>query len=196
VSKPPIFRTVGDSLLWDILRHPSDDALRLIYADWLEETNGPLNAIAQSIMEGIENPHHITKGRSSLCGLTDDDLVYVDWRRGFPWAITCPYRTFLDNAEAIFRVAPIEAVWISDKQPVLRAGTWRWGIVETSDYRHLIGPPIGGHLGTTNGATEVVGDAMRWGWMYESPEAAMGDLGVACVKYGRTLAGLEEAQHA
>src|SRR5581483_3087358 len=34
-------RTTGDMLLADVLAHPEDDAVRLIYADWLEEHGEP-----------------------------------------------------------------------------------------------------------------------------------------------------------
>jgi uncharacterized protein (TIGR02996 family) len=46
-------RTEGDALLADVIAHPLDDGLRLVYADWLEEKGGQPER-AEAIRLGVE----------------------------------------------------------------------------------------------------------------------------------------------
>src|SRR4051812_15097832 len=106
-----------DDLLRAIGESPDDDALRLVYADWLEENGDPDRAaFVRAQLEADREPNRRESlARRRVNGLDRD--VYWSWVRELPaWARTLPRwrrgtlhsvqvsaRNFLKHGEGLFR---------------------------------------------------------------------------------------------
>lgn len=122
-----------DLLLRTILENPADDAPRLVFADWLEETGEPANmAWAQFIR--VQCDLHRRETESGDTGLWIDGNTECHrllnawgkqwlhpvwasplwentvWRRGFPAMIACPWEAWSDHEALIVRTTPLEEV--------------------------------------------------------------------------------------
>jgi uncharacterized protein (TIGR02996 family) len=121
-----------------ILQNPDDDALRLVYADALEDDGDTARAefirvqveIAQGIPKAsarkgnrivdvrarrkylLERERTLYPGdRCYLPGSKDDyDYVIVEWRRGFIESITLPAADWLAHADALMAAHPLQEV--------------------------------------------------------------------------------------
>ncbi len=143
--------THAEAFLRDILEHPDDDGPRLIYADWLEE-HGDADA-ARFIRAQCERARlPAWKARwAELCDVEKwmpegfyerwrpdlSRLPGLDWptfpfRRGFAAKVRSrasegAFRPFLRHAEALYRLAPVEAVEVEqrvDDAAELAASPW------------------------------------------------------------------------
>lgn len=132
-----------------ILEDPADDALRLIYADALEDDGQTERAgfVRDQVMwlDGSNDidyldahlerwcpwfARHEEKGfcrwfGGPACG-AERGLKAVHargeitkWSRGFICSVTLPLAAFMENAEALFRAHPITSVTLSDRVPHL-----------------------------------------------------------------------------
>src|SRR5262245_18510189 len=121
-----------DAFLADIAEHPADDAPRLIYADWLDEYGRPEraelirvqvrraalpeDAFEQRELSWTERDlvkEHATAWRAALPVLPG--VEWGDFARGFvSHARVQSAAAFLEQANALFRAAPVQRVRIKD----------------------------------------------------------------------------------
>jgi uncharacterized protein (TIGR02996 family) len=117
--------THHDAFLQAILDDPDDDAVRLIYADWLDEQGGADNAArAEFIRVQCALVHELDDGRRQELTARQQELraryeeVWAahmrplvsewDFHRGFIDEVRVEARTFLDQADDLFRQAPVQ----------------------------------------------------------------------------------------
>ncbi len=112
----------ADAFLETILDEPDDDALRLIYADWLEEQDEPARAelvrlqcdLAAGAFQGVALARALARERellarhgkewsSPLRGLVRG----CEFRRGFVERVRLDAEGLLRDGEEVFRLAPI-----------------------------------------------------------------------------------------
>lgn len=133
-----------DKLLLEIINHPNDDSLRLVYADCLDD-NGEYQR-AEYIRLSMEACHAkkdvaasflkkamgiLYGGQDRLEGAQGHVIVTTNstawtkslwgatdaavlWERGFVYYVACTWRTFTNRAPQLFREHPITLVDISD----------------------------------------------------------------------------------
>ncbi len=124
---PPLYANDGEALLADIIANPSDDGLRLIYADWLEEHSEAERA--RWIRHAIANPSHlftITKPQSSLTTLSlflppfhnldqwSESSFTIS--RGFISSVSTNLLTWMTYCHTLAH-QPLESVFLVDLQP-------------------------------------------------------------------------------
>jgi uncharacterized protein (TIGR02996 family) len=121
--------TDGDALLRAICEHPWEDTPRLVYADWLDENGQPERAayirLAVAMEERLRQRRTIAPAQSERFGALREvegewlkelpKLRGVAWdtgfERGFPARVnTSSASAFLNNAEQIYRFAPV--TWV------------------------------------------------------------------------------------
>ena len=120
--------TLQDAFLHDILANPTDDAVRLIYADWLQEEGGPGAAARaefirlQIRLEGLPEtaPHFPEWAAQAATLLRQHERAWLapgraalrQWtfRRGFLNEVTAAIPAFVENAGPLL-----------DREPVFRA---------------------------------------------------------------------------
>jgi uncharacterized protein (TIGR02996 family) len=109
----------------DLVAHPDDDTPRLVLADWLEE-HGDEHAAARAefIRVQIElaklskhDPRYEELARREEFLLSTHEAHWLGplqgvvtkavWQRGFPQRMKLGVRAFMDNADELFRQAPI-----------------------------------------------------------------------------------------
>jgi uncharacterized protein (TIGR02996 family) len=143
----------GAELLKDILAHPDDDAVRLIYADWLEEFGGHPER-ADWIRKGVANPGTVfvsnvphrtaDRGQGQFLDRWDRRVVNgwltppvrgqrcdLEFRRGFVFLWRGPLAEWDDRGAAVLAAHPVTRVELSDKRPLGREGLpppgdWSW----------------------------------------------------------------------
>lgn len=152
----------GEALLRGILEDPDDDAIRLVYADWMEDNgeHGRANAIRRALMKPslpfsfwwseIADREHAAifgevlpdGGDSFILGKRHDGFG-AGISRGMISEITMPMAAFLKHAESLFRRHPITAVWLSDRVSELRGSYFRWFVATENhpDYDELFANP-------------------------------------------------------
>lgn len=123
--------TDGEDLYEAIIAAPHDDTLRLIYADWLEETGD-----ANSIKRAFYIRHEIKRLTSGIYEIIPNpDQQWMDypsevnvyWSRGFPAHFECKMDYWISNGRSLCRKYPIETVFIEDKNPYrISEQNWRW----------------------------------------------------------------------
>ncbi|MFO0842539.1 MAG: TIGR02996 domain-containing protein [Gemmataceae bacterium] len=109
----------------DLVAHPDDDTPRLVLADWLEEHgDGHAAARAEFIRVQVElarlgkdDPGHdelrrreevlLAAHRDHWLGPLAGVVTDAVWVRGFPQRMKLGVRAFMDNADEIFRQAPV-----------------------------------------------------------------------------------------
>ncbi len=109
----------------DIIAHPDDDTPRLVLADWLEDQNDPsTSARAEFLRVQLElarladdDPRRgplwlrqdtlLRKHEASWLGPLHEVARGGGWRRGFLDRLTLGVRQLMDNADALFRLAPL-----------------------------------------------------------------------------------------
>lgn len=135
----------GEGILAAILEEPGDDGLRLIYADWLEETGQAERAEfvrEQMRIAGMplasNDPYHrrFTVARRLLITVGPkiapagfDTILSKKWFdlraeakgvsfwRGFVHAVRCPLAAWLEHGRSICAAHPVERVELSDREP-------------------------------------------------------------------------------
>jgi uncharacterized protein (TIGR02996 family) len=112
------------SLLHAILDDPEDDAVRLVYADWLEEYDDTdraefirvqvaLHARAEPEKEDLKRrekdlwTRHGTRWMRELPAWARSGVTY---ERGFAWLVTATLAQILQGAKALWRRAPVQAL--------------------------------------------------------------------------------------
>jgi uncharacterized protein (TIGR02996 family) len=106
----------------------------------------------------------------------------VVFRRGFVERVKCPLVAFLQHAEALFAAQPVEAVTLSDREPLDVGYGWCWERGEpTASPSHL----------PDELWRENSGERDDTRWVRSSPKDCHAALSVACVALGRAVgAGL------
>jgi uncharacterized protein (TIGR02996 family) len=136
-----------DALMRAVRESPGDDAVRLVYADWLEEHGGELERLhAEVIRGGIfteslgvpDGPCEpdcpcggVGNRVAELIGRHGDlwnpplpgerpGEVHFTWRRGFPDAARLGLAAFMKPgfAAALFAAQPVTAVEMTDREPL------------------------------------------------------------------------------
>lgn len=204
--------TEGDALLADIIEHPADDALRLIYADWLEDNGESERADfirAQIFPENSGLAYTLLSGRCAawaapldgwlITGVarTREDLAALDvhfgprclmrFRRGFVYLARCTLADWLKHGKAICAAHPIERVELTDKRTAFRGGAFCWwahweGLQDTSALDD-VGSDIWNCL---EKSTKLISPAIGCGWKGYATEAlAVDALSKALIKWAR-----------
>jgi uncharacterized protein (TIGR02996 family) len=112
----------GDPLFQAILADPDDDALRLVYADSLEERGEPERAAfirvqvelarlpegdgRRGALEATER-RLLAENEEAWLGPIRPWVSHWVFRRGFVEEVTVPAQVYLDHAAALTRLAPI-----------------------------------------------------------------------------------------
>jgi uncharacterized protein (TIGR02996 family) len=196
----PRFAESSDSAIRRaILETPEDDAPRLVFADWLDEhdQSGWAGFIRTCIRCGHENgctlqPHvhadrcwWVTHGFRFNAAVPGLNLEWYLYRRGLVDELRMPTAAFLAHAAELFRVHPITAVRLTDREPEERQpGGWGYYVPERSDVLqrpHWL-PRV---FRRSGGSPEGVD-----GVLHPSADEAAAALSLACVAYGRSLCGL------
>ena len=123
--------TAEDAFLDDIREHPEDDAVRLIYADWLDDRGAPGDAdraefirvqIAAVSLRGPELAQNLRRSRDLLELHWDEwtapiwrvlgrkthaSVAPVGYRRGFLHELTLDAAELFAHHRALFRLGPI-----------------------------------------------------------------------------------------
>jgi uncharacterized protein (TIGR02996 family) len=178
------------ALLETVLHRPEDDAPRLIYADWLEETGR--DALAAFIRQGVQSGRR----RASFRVPREYTLpagVSAFTSRGMICHVALECDAFLKYAAELFGRHPITSVRIRDREPVRLQVTprvvrwaWRHGLDEVREDPARLPSPLS-VLRPVCVDGEVNGPMRR----FMTAAAAHVGLSVACVNYGRRAAGLK-----
>lgn len=150
----------GQALLEGVLADPDDDALRLVYADWLTEQGDPRGELI-AVQCALARLAPTDAGRKpleerqwALLSLHQEpwkkalgpELVNVKFRRGFIEEATLSVEAFVDKAEVIFAREPLKSLQIynvgAEGAALLAASPW---------LRKLSGL----RFSSTNGASEL-----------------------------------------
>lgn len=199
----------GYGLLRGILEDPIDDAPRLVFADWLDETGEPPDALLAEVIrlevwlaradrraadpglsaaETAEYDRHLRRladvwWAHSYRWFRDTDRADVD--RGFLRAVRTDLRAFPDRAEAIFRRHPITEVHFHDAGVDLEGD--ELVVRVTADWRHgNIGRAVRRGCWPLDLFPGEEGREFR----FRTFEAAAEVLSAAAVAYGRRAADL------
>lgn len=126
--------TIRDAFLAAICAEPDDDAVRLIFADWLDEHGEPERAEfirVQCELAHWFDPYEyapqaeplrrreqelILLGKLTDLSPIQGPATYI-FRRGFVHRVRCPCAAWLEHGPAIVRSQPIERVELSDRKP-------------------------------------------------------------------------------
>jgi uncharacterized protein (TIGR02996 family) len=121
--------TQDDAFLQAIIENPDDDTPRLVYADWLEEHGDPDRAefirVQIEMGRGVADPEtgHRLRQRE-VCLLREHELRWTTplhglvqrarFVRGFPERVTLLAEGFLRHAGAVFRLAPVRHLILTE----------------------------------------------------------------------------------
>lgn len=161
-------------LLRAILHDPYNDALRLVYADWLDEHGDPDRAEfirlqieldpyigmlipkefgvqVQRVQQLATKYIHVQEHPWSMAHPMQ---LSIGWRRGFPWRVIGNLQDWHNNAAALLRTQPITSLRIKDRAPSnIRGGsggrrTWAWFNADlvSSSPRHETDNRLPGYL--------------------------------------------------
>ena len=115
--------TTADQILADILRDPTDDFPRLVYADWLDDHGE--SEQAECIRECVTlrcayvYADAVAKWPAIRRAIQDGLPDGPEWifRRGFIDQVICTLAQWLTHGEAIVSAHPVEWLAIRDRQP-------------------------------------------------------------------------------
>jgi uncharacterized protein (TIGR02996 family) len=123
-----------ESFMKAILEAPDDDALRLVYADWLEERGDPRGEfiriqIARADAEGDTRTNHVLLPREKelrgehggvWAGPVRDLVSNWEFHRGLLEEVTINARSFIEKGEVVLRLAPfVRRVRLRDSADVM-----------------------------------------------------------------------------
>src|SRR5262245_25975011 len=109
----------------DIIAHPDDDAPRLVLADWLEDHGDEHTAARAEFIRlqielsrlpeedarraGLERrgKELLDEHEKAWLGRLADLVTDAVWQRGFPQRLKLGVRQFMENADELFRLAPV-----------------------------------------------------------------------------------------
>jgi uncharacterized protein (TIGR02996 family) len=212
----------GEALIRSILTAPADDAPRLVYADWLDEQGraedaeflrvqvelarlgydgafhvdalGHLRQVPDDVERLQERQLELWNAGHGKPDLADDLTTWPMYihnprgvslriRRGFVERIACFAGVFPEVAAGLFARQPVVQVRLLDLEPLRVEEGFVWDFARATSYRpfsHEIPP--------------VLCDAQFEAGMvpYRTADEATAALSWACVRYGRTAAGLAE----
>jgi uncharacterized protein (TIGR02996 family) len=180
--------TLDDAFRRDIIANPDDDTPRLIYADYLEERGDPLGEFIRVQIELARLPDEdrllarraeleareqqlLREHREEWLEPWRDVVVYREFRRGFVVAISVRLQTFLEHADFLFQVAPIQTVeFVVNPEPLSRlaacphlarlSGIRFWGgPIGDSGVEDLAGSPFLTRLSLLDLQSNCIGDA-------------------------------------
>lgn len=207
-----------DVLLRAILIDPADDLARLAYADALEEEGEAelatlirlsLAAVDNAAMSAFQKLDLFDRMRCGLppgwrCGPPFVGPIQTVVQRGFVELVSCKTDDFLAHAKELFTRHPITEVrlmGVSSKRlnvPQVANGSPVWyakddrieaqPLLEFTAIERFGWLPNDPQVGFLRGYLPQGPD--RRPGVYATDEDAYAALGVACVAYGRTLAGL------
>jgi uncharacterized protein (TIGR02996 family) len=135
--------TTGDALLRAVLDNPADDSVRLVYADWLEESGQgeraefirvqvelALREFTRMAGDGASAWHRETqrlrrRERAIMHGRgrwwsdhgPGDRITVTEWRRGFVAEVACACADWLRHGPRLVRLQPLERVRLKDREP-------------------------------------------------------------------------------
>jgi uncharacterized protein (TIGR02996 family) len=126
--------TTGTDFLLAILEAPRDDALRLAYADWLEERGDARGEFIriQYELAGLKRTDSrwsrlwvrelslILAYKDEWFGPLRKHFTYWECRRGFMEELQTSGRTFLEKADELFGRHPVQHVTLKGAEEVLR----------------------------------------------------------------------------
>lgn len=107
----PLMRAMLD----DILAHPRDDTLRLIYADLLDDAGQRVHA--ELIRLQIREPNNPRASDLVTTTWKPQWAANVRYRRGFIWRVDATLEVVLDCLPALRRFHPVERVRVTDHHP-------------------------------------------------------------------------------
>lgn len=124
--------SIEDALLCAVLEDPHNDAPRLVYADWLEEQGderAEFIRVQCELAAGVEDGERETALRERERTLLAKHgqawrapllplMGQFTFERGFPARLRVGAATFLQQAEQIFRVAPVTHVKLTGARPI------------------------------------------------------------------------------
>jgi uncharacterized protein (TIGR02996 family) len=116
--------THEEAFLQDVLDHPDDEALRRIFADWLQEQGDPRGEFIQAQCDLAVLPRHDPRWPDladrekelreahgpAWAGPLADLVTSYEFRRGFVERVTLPAAAFLEKGHRLFDKAPIRDV--------------------------------------------------------------------------------------
>jgi uncharacterized protein (TIGR02996 family) len=147
-----------------ICENPADDAVRLVFADWLDDHDESERAEfirVQVELAGLppDSPRRDQLEPRERALLAERRTVWLAevppfarkgavFRRGFVEKITVKAAQFVKGAKALFRVAPVREAWLTYRAP--------WGTTEIPDpalaacaeLEQLVSLRVGGYLGS------------------------------------------------
>jgi uncharacterized protein (TIGR02996 family) len=150
-----------DDLLQAIIERPDDDALRLVFADWLEDHGEPERAAFIRVQlelakapEKDERRHGLEEREKELLARHEEEWVrpvrdcVVSWvfHRGFITEVTVTVGAYMKHTFDLIRLAPIRRMWI-DQTGSVEISVFAIGMVPKSIARESLILPLGqGHL--------------------------------------------------
>ncbi len=182
----------GKHLLRAIIADPADDAVRLVYADWLEEQGDegssaraefirlqqadPLNTVQ---IEGGGYYLWRPDDRGGFCGVRcPEGVELATVRGGFVERVRLPLDAWRRHGPVLVRRHPLRRVELSDREPVSDAGGAGW-IVLADPGRHAV---PGERIGAAAERHAVPGEFFGWEdphacyFLSEDCDAALADL--------------------
>src|SRR5437870_4297600 len=120
--------TPAKNFLQSILDEPEDDAVRLIFADWLTDQGDPRGAFirVQFALAELPNDHPsrpeleecektlLQRHRREWAGPVASWVSRCEFRKGFVERIILPAVQFVAHAERLFGAAPIRCVRLTE----------------------------------------------------------------------------------
>jgi uncharacterized protein (TIGR02996 family) len=181
------------AFLHDICQNPADDAVRLIYADWLDDRGLPGDAeraefIRFQVRLGPSDGVWVQTPLPEVPASVSQQWQWR-WRRGFIEAISLSLVDFQAHAARLFASHPVQHVTLTDREPADRHGIglqwYYWD--EEGNW------PLPQSYGAIQEAVPLaLYDFLPFGKVYASVAEAHSDLSLACVRWGRQQAGLLE----
>jgi uncharacterized protein (TIGR02996 family) len=116
--------TAADGFLRDIIEKPDDDAVRLIYADWLQDNGDPdraefIRLQIERASRGGEEPEkreaallkkHEATWEKEVPAWARRHANFRVFRRGFIDHVVCTAREFLNGPAGMFRKSPVRSI--------------------------------------------------------------------------------------
>lgn len=185
-------------LLRHVLAAPDDDTPRLILADWLAENGEPKRSKWVRVGVWLHMPIIHAPGCWNPWDCRHTELnpgrkpggpQWV-WDRGFLTAADCPTDWFLTYARLLFTTSPVTRVGLDDRSPMAdeEHTTWFWSCATdgTSGTGWYLPESIFGRM-LPDPKCRYVREHVNY---YESERDALDGLSLACVRLGRSSAGL------
>ena len=184
--------TEREAFIRSICEQPEDDLRRLAFADWLDE-NGE-NRFAKYIRDSITDayggqytaPLEMVRESRPFFDIPDG-IESVQVRRGFIQWVFCYTASFTRHAQKMFQENPIIEIHLADKHSYYNGSGYAW--YNPSRIRPSHNVPKEAEIPEPIFRMLSCGEGRRLVY-HETQQKAMKALSIACVNYGRSLAGL------